>query len=201
MSFIQMKADNEEATMKIRYALLAVCAGVLTAASQMVLSEDNSHDRHRNKLFERTADVARVDNSQYVKECGGCHFAYPPGLLPERSWRKVMNQLKDHFGDNAELTASTHEQILTYLVANSAEHGNYRRSEKILRSIEANDVPDRITNTPYIRQRHHEVPVALIKSNDKIGSLSNCAACHTKADQGSFSEREINIPGRGRWED
>ena len=29
----------------------------------------------------------------------------------------------------------------------------------------------------------------------------NCAACHTKADEGSFREGEIRIPGRGRWGD
>ncbi len=28
-------------------------------------------------------------------------------------------------------------------------------------------------------------------------SLSNCAACHTRADSGSYAEREIVIPGRG----
>ena len=187
--------------MKIRSILLAVGVGVLTAGSQMVLSEDDDHGRHGSKLFERTADVARVDNAQYVKECGGCHFAYQPGLLPERSWRKVMNQLKDHFGDNAELPAATHEQVLTYLVANSAEHGTYRRSEKILRSISAKDVPDRITDTPYIHHQHNELPAKLVKGNDKVGSLSNCAACHTKADEGSFREGEIRIPGRGRWGD
>ena len=187
--------------MKIRYMMLAVCAGVLTAGSQMVLSEDNDQGKHSNKLFERTADVARVDNAQYVKECGGCHFAYQPGLLPERSWRKVMTQLKDHFGDNAELPAPTYDQVLAYLLANSAEHGNYRRSEKILHSIAAKDVPDRITDTPYIRHQHNELPVKLVKGNDKVGSLSNCAACHTKADQGSFREGEIRIPGRGRWGD
>jgi len=186
--------------MKIRYALLAVCSGVLTVASQMVLSDDD-HGKHKTGWFERTPDVARVDNPRYVKECGGCHFAYQPGLLPERSWRKVMNHLKDHFGDNAELPAPTHEQVLAYLVANSAEHGSYRRSEKILRSIAANDAPDRITNTPYIRHKHDELPAKLVKGNDKVGSLSNCAACHTKAEQGSFREGEIRIPGHGGWED
>ncbi|MBI3774638.1 MAG: diheme cytochrome c, partial [Gammaproteobacteria bacterium] len=173
----------------------------LTVVSEMVLSEDDDHGKRQNKLFERSGDVARVDNPQYVKECGGCHFAYQPGLLPERSWRKVMNQLKNHFGDNAELPAPTHEQVLTYLVENSAERGSYRRSEKILRSIAANDAPDRITNTPYIRHKHDELPAKLVKGNDKVGSLSNCAACHTKAEQGSFREGEIRIPGNNRWSD
>lgn len=188
--------------MKTSHVVLAVLAGVLTVASQIVLSDDD-HERgsRKNKMFERTPDVAVVQDTAYAKECGECHFAYQPGLLPERSWRKVMGGLKDHFGDNAELPAPKHEQILNYLVANSAEHGGFRRSEKILKSLRANDAPDRITDTPYIRGKHDEVPDRMIKANDKVRSLSNCSACHTKAAQGSYSENEIRIPGGGRWED
>lgn len=188
--------------MNIRHAMIAVLAAVATIASQVVLSrEDHERDEHGAKLWSRSADVAPVRNEQYVKECGECHFAYQPGLLPERSWRKIMNGLNDHFGDNAELPAATRDAITEYLAANSAEHGNYRRSEKILRSLSASVTPLRITETPYIRHKHDEVPNRLIKANDKVGSLSNCAACHTRAEQGSFSEREINIPGAGRWND
>jgi cytochrome c553 len=192
----------EESDMNIRHAMIAVLAAVATIASQVVLSrEDHERDEHGAKLWSRSADVAPVRNEQYVKECGECHFAYQPGLLPERSWRKIMNGLNDHFGDNAELPAATRDAITEYLAANSAEHGNYRRSEKILRSLSASVTPLRITETPYIRHKHDEVPNRLIKANDKVGSLSNCAACHTRAEQGSFSEREINIPGAGRWND
>jgi len=50
-------------------------------------------------------------------------------------------------------------------------------------------------------QKHEEVPARLIRDNPKVGSLSNCAACHTRADTGSFSEREIDIPEYGPWKD
>ena len=189
--------------MKTSHVILAVLAGVLTVASQIVFSDDD-HDRgsRKSKLFERTPDVAVARDAVYTKECGECHFAYQPGLLPERSWRKVMSHLNDHFGDNAELAAPKHEQILNYLVANSAEHGGFRRSAKILKSLGANDAPERITDTPYIRRKHDEVPDRMIKANDQIRSLSNCNACHTKAADGSYSEHEVRIPGRaGRWED
>jgi mono/diheme cytochrome c family protein len=31
--------------------------------------------------------------------------------------------------------------------------------------------------------------------------MSHCNACHQRAEQGSFSEREIVIKGIGRWDD
>lgn len=186
--------------MNKRHAIIAVATGVLTFVSQMVLS-DGDRGRGDDKFFERSVDVAPVKDAAYAKECGECHFAYQPGLLPERSWRKIMTHLSDHFGDNAELPAPRRDEITNYLAQNSAEHSNYRRSEKIMRSLGPNDAPERITDVRYIRQKHDEVPQRLIKGNGKVGSLGNCAACHTRADAGSFSEREIKIPGAGRWED
>ena len=29
----------------------------------------------------------------YIQECGACHTAYIPGLLPQRSWKKIMGDL------------------------------------------------------------------------------------------------------------
>ncbi|MDH5218993.1 MAG: diheme cytochrome c, partial [Gammaproteobacteria bacterium] len=48
-------------------------------------------------------DVAVVTDSLYKEECSACHMAYQPGLLPARSWEKMMDNLADHFGENAEL--------------------------------------------------------------------------------------------------
>ena len=33
-------------------------------------------------------DVAPVQSAAYQEECGGCHFAYQPGLLPAASWQR-----------------------------------------------------------------------------------------------------------------
>ncbi|MCW8827702.1 MAG: diheme cytochrome c, partial [Gammaproteobacteria bacterium] len=86
-------------------------------------------------------------------------------------------------------------------VTNAADNvDGYRRSAKILRSLNG-ERPLRITETPYIRYKHNEIPPRVIRNNKDVRSLSNCAACHTRADTGSYAEREIDIPGIGRWED
>ena len=112
-----------------------------------------------------------------------------------------MGQLDDHFGDNAELDAETAAELERYLVEHSAETSAYRRSAKITRSLAHEQIPLRITEIPYIRHEHDEIPDRLITGNAEVGSLSRCESCHHRAEQGSFSENEIRIPGFGKWDD
>ncbi len=145
--------------------------------------------------------VAPVENPQYLEECGSCHFPYQPGLLPARSWTKVMSGLDNHFGENAELPPDDVKSLTDYLLQNAADHANYKRSKKIMKSLRAEDVPLRVSQTPYLIEKHNELSRKMVQDNPKVGSLSRCGACHTKAETGSFSESEIQIPGFGAWED
>ncbi|MGW8169203.1 MAG: diheme cytochrome c [Sulfurovaceae bacterium] len=146
-------------------------------------------------------DVAPVKNAIYVKECGSCHFPYQPGLLPQRSWTKMMGNLENHFSSDASLDDTTTKYLVNYLKANSAERGiEYKRSRKILQSIRPNETPLRITQTRYFVNKHNEIPKKMIVQK-AVGSLANCAACHTTANKGNYSERAIKIPNYGMWED
>jgi hypothetical protein len=155
-----------------------------------------------DEYLERTRDVAAVENAVYKEECGSCHMAYPPGLLPGRSWEIMMASLDDHFGENAELDSPTAAELTRFLVDNSADAApNYRRSRKIMRNLPNESKPLRITELAYFRHEHRQIPERLIAANPEVGSLSNCNACHRNAELGSFSEREINIPRHGKWDD
>lgn len=158
-------------------------------------------DDDRREYRQRSVGVAPVSSPIYKEECSSCHMAYSPGLLPARSWKKIMTGLENHFGDNAELDAETLKNISEFLVTNSADNSEYRRSRKIMRSLSDNDAPIRISETPYIRNKHDEIPDRLIKGNKKVNSLANCNSCHAKAEQGLYSEHGVNIPGYGRWDD
>ena len=50
--------------------------------------------------FER---VTPVTDPLVSKECGECHIAFQPDLLPAPSWRRIMATLNDHFADRATL--------------------------------------------------------------------------------------------------
>ncbi len=154
-----------------------------------------------DKYKRKSSGVAAVSNPVYQEECGSCHMAYPPGLLPSRSWEKIMDHLDKHFDDNAELDPQTHQTISQLLTKNSADKSNYRRSQKFSRSISQNDIPLRITETPYFIREHNEIPKRMVSGNPKVQSFSQCNSCHLKAEKGSFNEHNINIPGYGRWDD
>jgi cytochrome c2 len=174
--------------MKIKTAAGLIVAGLLMAGSQLAMASG------------RGSDVAAVDNQKYAKECGSCHMAYQPGFLPERSWRKLMESLHDHFGENAEVVDADRQELTDYLVKNAAERSNSKRTAQFLHSIPKAETPLRISKVPYFVKEHREV-ANKVKGNDKVKSLSQCEVCHQKANDGSYAEGEINVPGIGRWED
>lgn len=179
-------------------SLLLSALGITTLA----FGDDDEHEGFMGRWFnQHSLDVAPVRNEQYQSECASCHFAYQPGLLPARSWKQIMAGLDDHFGDNAELAPEEHKAILNYLVDNAADSSNYKRSKRIAGSLKKDEVPLRITDTLYFKRKHHEIPERFVRGNSEVGSYSNCAACHTRAESGSYDEHQVRIPGVGRWDD
>jgi mono/diheme cytochrome c family protein len=121
---------------------------------------------------------------RYQQECAACHVAYPPGLLPAASWQRIMASLSKHFGTDASLDEAAVREINAWL----QQHAGSGR-----RAVEPPQ--DRITQSDWFLREHNarEVPPALWKSA-AVGRASNCAACHTDAEQGRFSERAIRLP-------
>lgn len=145
--------------------------------------------------------VAPVNNALYLKECGSCHFAYQPGLLPQNAWDKMMNNLENHFDTDASLAKEDWITVSNYLNQNSAEKNmQYKRSNRIVSSLRGGEIPDSISKTPYMIAKHNEIRPSLITQKEVKG-IFNCIACHTTANRGIYSERDINIPNFGRWED
>ena len=183
---------NMKPTLIITSIIFAAC--VLTIP--IVFSDDDWSEYRQHSL-----GVSSVSTPLYKEECGSCHMAYPPGLLPALSWQKIMTHLDEHFDDNAELDVDTHKSISEFLIKNSADKSKYRRSRKIINSLNNNEAPIRITETPYFKHEHDEIPRKMVKDNKQVNSFSNCNACHIKAEQGLFDEHNIRIPGYGHWDD
>ncbi len=130
----------------------------------------------------------------YVEECGSCHTAYAPGLLPARSWKKMMNELDKHFGEDASLEEPKQLAILRWLTDYAADSidGNMLM-RRIAESIPLNAAPQRIIDTPFFHYMHDEVPDYMWK-RQAVGTPSNCIACHPRANEGRYPEREVQIP-------
>ena len=124
-----------------------------------------------------------VSNAKWQAECGSCHVAFPPRLLPAESWRAVMSGLDKHFGSDASLDAADAREIGAFL----EEHGRTRKREATVKPLL------RITETRWFVREHDEVPERVWK-NALVKSPANCAACHPKAENGRYGERDIRIP-------
>jgi len=164
-----------------------------------IASGDRDDQGHRNRYRERhrhddrgSSNLKAVVNPVYKENCGACHFAYQPELLPSGSWRKILNRLDAHFGESFELDEETKRVILDYLQTNAAEHSTAKPAVRIMRSL-GPQVPTRITEIPLFKEKHHDISEATVK-RQSIGSLSNCKACHTRADEGVYDDALVIIP-------
>lgn len=119
----------------------------------------------------------------YQQECGSCHLAYPPGLLPAGSWRRIMSGLDQHFGTDASLDVAMARQIDAWLQAHG---GSFKR-------VTSAPLQDRITRSPWFERKHRRLPPA-VWQHASVKSAANCAACHTGAAQGDFDEDRLRFP-------
>jgi len=136
-------------------------------------------------------DVAPVENTLYRETCGNCHFAYQPGLLPARSWKKIMADLQSHHDKKINLKTQDQEAISRYLLANAADKSTYNRSRRIAKSLQKNDIPTQITKMDYFIKKHLGVSEQLKSEKAEALSFSNCEKCHSEADKGSYNKKGI----------
>ena len=153
--------------------------------------------------IERFKGVQPVTDRHYQDECGACHFAYQPGLLPAKSWEALLNAaaLRKHFGANAELDDDALKLIHDYAVDHAAEKSWYKRSRKIAVATAAGPAPLRITELRYISLKHRDLPEKMIKGNPGVKSLSLCDKCHTQTAQGIYDADTVSIPNYPDWDD
>lgn len=119
----------------------------------------------------------------YTQECAACHTAYAPGMLPARSWQRIMAGLDNHYGSDATLDAATVAQLSGWLLAHA---GSYRR-------VAEEPPQDRITRSNWFERKHRTVASPVWK-HASVKSAANCAACHPQADQGDYDDDHIRWP-------
>ena len=131
-----------------------------------------------------------IMDETYKRECGSCHIAYPPMLLPIKSWQHLMSSLDSHFGDNAELESKTSSHILTYLNQNSLESDTglvVSHWQKVI----LEDPPMRITELNVFKVDHKEPYRLLGDSAEEPGFFAPCGDCHKEAELGIFSKDRL----------
>jgi hypothetical protein len=160
--------------------------------------EDEEHEHRETRPLPGAAarglgGPGTSDAALYRKECGACHLAFPPGLLPAESHRRILAGLEQHFGQNAELDAPATARLERYLVENAADAGTHRKSRKVLASLAGAAAPLRLTEVSYFQRKHRELGPDVV-ARPAVKTLANCAACHAGAQDWDFDEDRVKIP-------
>ncbi len=159
--------------MTFYYQTLSHLLTVIALLGTMTIARADDDSKH----------ALQAKNETWQAECGSCHIAYPPRLLPAESWRAVMSSLNKHFGSDASLEEPAAREIGDFLEKNAGRKGQSGAGLPLLR----------ITETRWFKHEHDEVADKVWK-NPKVNSPANCSACHTQAESGNYSERNIRIP-------
>lgn len=179
---------------------LLVGATLLAGVSGMAMS-DGKDSILQSWFSQTTPGIDKVTTDLYQEECGSCHLAYQPGLLPAQSWEQIMGSLNDHFGENAELLQDDANTIRNFLLNNAAGRVNFGLPNKFMAAQKGKPYPLRITEMHYFRHEHDELGPDQVQKNPEVKSLSQCNRCHQGARQGLYDEHDVIIPGFGRWDD
>lgn len=132
-------------------------------------------------------------DAQYNEECGACHLAFHPTLLPARSWEAMMAGQADHFGEDLMLDGETVTRLLAFMTANAAETGMSEPAVKINRSVPADQTPLRITETGYWKHKHEDIPQKVWDQPNVHGHM-DCGACHLDDEEGTFEDAAMHLP-------
>jgi hypothetical protein len=150
--------------------------------------------------LQRQKEVRPVSNAAFQHECGECHLAYQPGLLPARAWDALLDAqaLRQHFGVNAEMDAATRREVHDYAVTYAADRSYYKRSRKIAVATATGPVPLRISQLEPVARVHRAIDPAWVTGNAAVKSLAACDKCHTEAAQGVYEADTVRIPRAAR---
>jgi len=118
----------------------------------------------------------------YQAECGACHMAYQPALLPANDWRRTIAALNDHFGTDATVDGPAGQEIARFLERNAGNAGKLGSAGE----------PPRISQTARFVRKHRDIPAKYWK-DPRIKSAANCEACHRGAADGNYGEHDILI--------
>lgn len=146
-------------------------------------------DQLDNLAQETTAVTGTVDNvperyqlgqELYLKNCGSCHIALPPQVMPSETWRRLLLDLDQHYGKKLDSIFSPSLLMMW----------NYLRDfSRPLKEEEA--TPYRVRESRYFQALHPQVDFP------EPARLNTCVTCHlgaSKYDYRSLTPEWENSP-------
>lgn len=103
----------------------------------------------------------RLGQQLYLENCGSCHVALPPEVMPTDTWRQLLLDLNEHYGNSVEpILRPSLLAMWSYI----------RQFSRPLKEKEA--TPYRLTQSRYFKALHPQV-----KFPETVRP-STCVSCH-----------------------
>ena len=142
---------------------------------------------------EDAAVKATLKAQAWSRECGSCHLAYSPALLPLASWKRTLDEQEKHFGEDLALGAAAVRRLLEH--AGSVATPSWA-AWKLASAVPTGEAPLEISTTPFWRAAHATLQEGDFKPPRSAGR-HDCEACHRDAASGIFHPRMIHM-AKGR---
>ncbi|HEY9080378.1 hypothetical protein [Magnetovibrio sp.] len=141
-----------------------------------------------------TASVAHAESftpitdQKVIAACGECHMTFFPQMLPQATWKKIISDLPNHFGEDASLDAETQAYVLNYHLNDAADVQSTRAAKKWMDKVDLNNPPTRIVTAPRFVRKHSESEFTRMWERKNVKSKADCVACHKNAQRGIFED-------------
>jgi cytochrome b len=176
--------DAAQAPARLGVALVLLFSLALLAAGYLV-SSGWLHGYPRGAATVATPASGAL--ASWNRECGGCHLAYSPALLPPRSWQAMLEKQDDHFGEDLALSRLAVGNLQGAMRQDPPSWAAW----KLARSAAALPAATlRISDTPYWREAHRHLDEREFARPFAAGR-HDCETCHRDAASGIFAPRLI----------
>lgn len=122
----------------------------------------------------------------YTQQCNVCHFAYPPGMLPAASWKKLMDDMPQHFTGLVMINIDTQNDISQWLQTHAGTFA----------PVAEEPPQNRITQSLWwqkIHMNNSKLPAAMWKK-PSVAKGSSCVTCHQNAAKGEYNAKAVLLP-------
>ncbi len=148
--------------------LLLFLSVVLGTTASFALAPTPLAQRAALKSIDPVPPDRQLAAEVYRDQCGSCHLALPPEVLPTESWRQILMSPRNHYGVSLNLIRAEIILIWSYL----------RDFSRV--TVQGEAEPYRVVDSRFFKALHPRVTFA------EPPSPKNCATCHNRAQEFDF---------------
>jgi Dihaem cytochrome c len=104
----------------------------------------------------------------YLENCGTCHLALPPGILPTQTWKNILED-SQHYGVQVKPLVNPQRLLVWRYIS------TFSRS-----LLKDEDIPYRVDKSRFFKALHPKVQLK------QPVQISSCVSCHPSASEYNF---------------